>query len=183
MKIIATLTDKDFALETTTFCKPKIRIGARGIVMNQQKQMAVLNKMQKNEYKLLGGGVDSSETPKQAFIREVAEEAACQVNNVSYLGIIKEEQSRDNFKQNSYVFYADANNFTNNFQYTIKEQIEGAHLLWMPPQEALKRMEDCLNDLVGSVYDDVYRSRFMVLRDINIIKYFLNQNLKNTCDF
>lgn len=35
-------------------------------------------------------------------------------------------------------------------------------------------MKNCLDNLNDSKYDNVYRSRFMVLRDIKILEKYLN---------
>ena len=77
MKCINKLTDEDFGLDIVPFDNPRHRYGARGIVFNKDNKIAVLNKTLKNEYKLVGGGIEEDEDPTKAFKREVLEEAGC----------------------------------------------------------------------------------------------------------
>ena len=57
---------------------------------------------------------------------------------------------------------------------TEKEKNEGAKLLWVEPKEALKLITECYDKLLSSNYDDVYDTRFVVLRDRKILEYYLN---------
>lgn len=58
MKCIGILKDEDFGLESVEFNNPRIRYGARGIIIIEDGKIAIFNKSNKNEYKLPGGGVD-----------------------------------------------------------------------------------------------------------------------------
>ena len=71
MPDIKIITDKDFNLDAVELNNPRIRIGARGLVFNNDNKIAILNKKNKNEYKLVGGGVEENEEPQVAFKREV----------------------------------------------------------------------------------------------------------------
>ena len=51
MKCIKIITDEDFNLEVNEFDNPRIRLGARGIVFNDKKEIAILHKVYKNEYR------------------------------------------------------------------------------------------------------------------------------------
>lgn len=75
MICIKKITDEDFGLNSIPFDNPRKRLGARGIVFNNEGKIAILNKTLKNEYKLVGGGIDENEDPTIAFKREVMEEA------------------------------------------------------------------------------------------------------------
>lgn len=50
---------------------PKLRLGARGIVIREYGKIAIFNKSNKNEYKLPDGGLEGEEKPEEAFKREV----------------------------------------------------------------------------------------------------------------
>ena len=106
MKCIKTITDEDFDLKIKNFNNPRTRLGARGIVFNDKNEIAILNKANKNEYKLVGGGIKENEDPTVAFKREVLEESGCKIDIDDFLGIIKEEKSQDNFIQTSYIYVA-----------------------------------------------------------------------------
>ena len=168
------ISDKDFNLEEIELDNPRKRIGARGLVFNEFGEIAVFNKQKKNEYKLPGGGVENSENPQEAFAREVFEETGCSIKDIECIGIIEEIQSQENFCQQSYVFISKVNEIGKELYLTQKEKDEGARLLWLNPQKALKMMRECIELLKASNYDSVYRSRFMVLRDCKILEEYLS---------
>ena len=106
MPDIKIITDKDFNLDAVELNNPRIRIGARGLVFNNDNKIAILNKRNKNEYKLVGGGVEGNEDPQVAFEREVLEEAGCKIKIDDLIGTIREERTHNNFIQTSYIFTA-----------------------------------------------------------------------------
>ena len=128
MKCIKVLTDEDFGNEIKEFNNPKIRYGARGIIFNEKNEIAILNKSNKNEYKLIGGGVKEFEDPIKAFKREALEESGCVIEIDDFLGTIKEEISQNNFMQTSYVYVAHVIKDTKELNLTKKENDEGAKL-------------------------------------------------------
>ena len=172
MKIIFKLTDEDFNLDIKPFDNPRCRMGARGIVLNDEGKIAVLNKSKKNEFKLIGGGIENNEDPEVAFKREVLEEAGCEVEIDELLGIVIEEKSQDNFKQTSYVFLSHVTNDTKELHLTKKEIEEGSKLLWMDIDDALNSIKNSENNLVSSKYENVYHTKFIVRRDYKILKYY-----------
>ena len=48
MNHIKILTDKDFGLDELELTNPRVRFGARGIVFNKDKKIAILKKKNKN---------------------------------------------------------------------------------------------------------------------------------------
>ena len=136
--------------------------------------MAILNKQSKNEYKLVGGGIEKDEDPATAFQREVLEETGCQIEIVNFLGITEEYKSQDNFRQTSYVYVANVINDTGNINFTQKEIDEGSKLLWLDINDALKLIKESENKLVSSKYESVYHTKFIVRRDYEILKYYID---------
>lgn len=176
IKQIAVITDQDFGIEKRSHNVPALtRMGARGIVINEKNEIAILNKTLKNEYKLVGGGVEEGEDPASAFSRECMEEAGVELSNIKLIGTVLEDKSQENFKQLSFVFIAEKHGKSRALNLTKAEREEGARVLWMRPLDALKKMQGCLKELRASKYDSVYRSQFMVRRDIEILKYYLNE--------
>lgn len=175
MNIITEITDEMFGIKTIPFNNPKIRYGARGIVKREDEKIAVFYKRNKNEYKLPGGGIDNKETPEEAFEREVIEEIGCKIKNIELLGITKELKSKENFKQISYVFSSIVTEDTKITKMTQKEIDEGGTLIWLKPQEALEKIQNCASNLKSSQYDSVYRTRFMNYRDTEILKYYIKK--------
>ena len=175
MNCIRVLVDEDFGLKSVEFNNPRIRKGARGIIINSDGKIAVFNKASKNEYKLPGGGIDEGENPEEAFKREALEETGCEIEIINSLGTIEEHKSLDNFKQTSYIFVAKVVNDTHKLNLTQKEKDEGAQLLWVDDTEALKLITDCYDKLKESKYENLYHSKFIVLRDSFILRYYMNE--------
>ena len=176
MNILFKLTDKDFGLEPTEMKDCKIRIASRGIVIRDDGKIAIQYKTNKNEYKLVGGGMEENEDPNITFKREVLEEAGCEIEIISQLGIIVEYRSLKNLKQISYIFVSKVIKELHKLALTEKEKKEGAKLLWLEPKEALQLIIDCYDKLIASEFENVYSTRFVVLRDRKILEYYINKN-------
>lgn len=56
MICIRKITDEDFGLESIPFVNPRCRLGARGIVFNNENKIAILHKNLKNECCVLENG-------------------------------------------------------------------------------------------------------------------------------
>lgn len=179
-KIIDIITDETLNLESKKINNPIIRYASRGIVFNELGEIAVINKKAKNEYKLPGGGIENLETKEEAFYREIFEETGCKVKILDYLGIIIEEKGLTNFKQISYVFVAEVLEDTKKLHLTIKETEEKTTLLWKNIVDAYQLIKNSQENLVGSKYDSLYKSLFMVLRDQLILDYYLKNKEKNS---
>lgn len=173
MNLLFKITDKDFGIEPQEMNNYRLRVAARGIVIRNDGKIAIQNKSNKNEYKLVGGGMEENEDPTIAFKREVLEEAGCEIEIIKQLGITEEYKSLQNLKQISNIFVAKVINDIHKLNLTEKEKSEGAKLLWVEPKEALQLVTDCYDKLLPSAYDDVYDTRFVVLRDRKILEYYL----------
>lgn len=179
MNCIKTLVDEDFGLNSVEFNNPRVRLGARGIIINEKGKIALFNKANKNEYKLPGGGIDEGENPEEAFKREALEETGCEIEIIKFLGTIEEHKSLDNFKQTSYIFIAKVISNKNKLNLTQKEKDEGARLLWVEDTEALKLITECYDKLKESKYENLYHSKFIVMRDKYILNYYLEAKKNN----
>ena len=173
MKLICKITDKDIGENYIEMKNPKLRLGARGIVIREDGKVAVFNKSNKNEYKLPGGGIEGEEKPEEAFKREVLEETGCEVEIIQNLGTTEEYKSLNNFKQISYVFIGKVLRDTKQLNVTKKEKEEGAKLLWETPEKALELITECFDKLVASKYSSIYSTKFVVLRDRRILEEYL----------
>ena len=138
MNLICKITDKDIGKQPIEMDNPRLRLGARGIVIREDGKIAIFNKSNKNEYKLPGGGLEGEEKPEEAFKREVLEETGCEVEIIECLGTTEEYKTFDNFKQISYVFVGKVIKDTKQLNVTQKEKEEGAKLLWETPENGLK---------------------------------------------
>ena len=174
MELICKITDEDIGEKIINMENPKLRLGARGIVIREDGKIAVFNKSNKKEYKLPGGGLEGKEKPEEAFKREVLEETGCEIEIIETLGTIEEYKSLNNFKQISYVYVGKVRKDTKQLNLTEKEKDEGAKLLWETPKKALELITDCFGELVASKYASIYSTKFVVLRDRRILEYYLS---------
>lgn len=175
-RLICKITDKDIGENFTEMENPKLRLGARGIVIREDGKIAIFNKSNKNEYKLPGGGLEGKEEPEKAFEREVLEETGCKIEIIESLGTTEEYKSLNNFKQISYVFIGKVLTDTKQLNVTEKEKEEGAKLLWETPEKALQLITECFDKLIASRYDSVYSTKFVVLRDRKILERYIEMN-------
>lgn len=175
MNLIYKVTDKDLGEKEMDMQNPRVRLAARGIVIRENGKIAIFNKTNKNEYKLPGGGIEGNEPPEEAFYREVLEETGCKVEIIKSLGIIEEHKSLSNYKQISYVFVSKVKEDTGKLELTDKEKDVGAKLIWEYPSKALELISNCYDKITGSIYDDLYETKFIVLRDRKILEYFLEK--------
>lgn len=179
MICIKRITDEDFGLECVPFVNPRCRFGARGIIFNNENKIAILYKKMKNEYKLVGGGIDENEDPTKAFKRECLEETGCVVEIDDCLGTTEELKTQDDFKQTSYVYIAHVINDTGHPNYTKQEIGEGSEILWLDIDDAMKVIQDSEEKIVASKYDgdkSVYHTKFIVRRDYEILRYYKNHS-------
>lgn len=181
MKCIGKITDEDFNLELIAFDNPRHRYGARGIIFNESNQIAILYKKAKNEYKLIGGGIEENEEPSMAFQREAYEEAGCLIDIDDCLGTFEELKSQDNFKQTSYIYVAHTIETGKQLHLTSKEVGEGSQLLWCSLDEAIELIKNSEDKLLPSKFESpmsVYHTKFVVHRDYEILQYYKKFILK-----
>lgn len=177
MNCIKILTDEDFSLNSIPFNNPRLRYGARGLVFDKDGYIAILHKRNKNEYKLVGGGIENNEEPEETFKREVLEEAGVSLKNIKFIGTIEEHKSLDNFKQISYVYVANVDNY-NVINFTQEEINEGSELLWLSIEEALNLIHNCEEKLIAPEYETIYHNKFIVRRDYEILKFYKDNYIK-----
>ena len=174
MELICKITDEDIGEKSTNMENPKLRLGARGIVIREDGKIAVFNKSNKNEYKLPGGGLEGEETPEEAFKREVLEETGCEVEIIKKLGTTEEYKSLNNFKQISYIFVGKVLKDNKQLNVTEKEKDEGAKLVWETPERALELITECYDKIIASKYSSIYSTKFVVLRDRKILEKYIS---------
>lgn len=176
MSMLFKIIDEDIGEVSKSMDNPRLRLGARGIVLREDGKIAIFNKSNKNEYKLPGGGIEENEGPEEAFKREVLEETGCKVEIIKELGTTEEYKTLDNFKQISYVFVGKVLEDTKQLNVTQKEKDEGARLVWETPENALKIITESYDKLVASKYESVYHTRFIALRDRKILEYYIKHS-------
>ena len=176
MKLIAKITDTDIGEKVYEINTPTTRKAVRTILLNDSGEIALLHKAKKNEYKLIGGGIENQETIEQALMREVLEESGCEISILEELGYVKEYRTLNNFFQISYVYVAKVSKNTGKLHLTEQEKDEGAELCWYKPEIALKQINDSYENLSPSKYDSLYDLKIIIKRDSCILKYYIENN-------
>jgi len=119
---------------------------AEGIVYNDEGKIALI-KVGKYHYHVLpGGGIESNETPYEAFIREVREETGAQIKDIVGLGIIIEYMNERKLKRVTYCFSSSVDKLLGPPKFTKEEMEEEYQLQWVYPNQALHLIE---NDYVN----------------------------------
>ena len=180
MECIIKINDKDIGEKIYKTNELNIRRAVRTILFNERGEIAILHKKNKNEYKLVGGGIEENENMEEALIREVNEEAGCEIQNVVELGYVEELRTLNNFMQISYVFISRVEKDKKRLNLTEQEQDEGAELCWFLPEIALKKIKECYDKLIPSKYSNLYNSRMVIKRDELILEYYLKNKERTT---
>lgn len=173
MNFIGKISDADIGEEEKICENPNIRIAVRVILINKDNEIAILHKKNKNEYKLVGGGVDEGESYEDALKRETLEESGCKIEILRELGYVEEFRNKMNFKQISYVYIAKVVEDTKTLHLTQKEIDEGAEICWFKPVEAFKKISKCYDKVKASEYSSVYSSKIVIKRDMCILNKYL----------
>ncbi len=172
MRVIGHITDKDIDVVDSSGFNVKrdmvTRLAARAVVLDNEGKVAVLYVNRKNQYKLPGGGIDEKESIHQGLLREIKEEAGCDVEIEKELGMIIEErhdvEEELGLFQMSFCYVCKLKGQKVTPQFTKKEIKNGFELKWMDPEEALR--------LNSQIQYDKYRSKFIQKRFEMILKNF-----------
>lgn len=77
MKLIKIIQFKDLKIEDTD--KFKVRLAARAVVFDNDKNVGILYVGKYNYHKLAGGGLEGDEVIQEALKRECLEEIGCSI--------------------------------------------------------------------------------------------------------
>jgi 8-oxo-dGTP diphosphatase len=140
----------------------KYREAARAIVFDENKLIALLHATKNFYYKLPGGGVEKGEDVKTALERECKEEIGCEVEVLGELGSIVEYRKKYGLKQISFCFIAKLVGEKQAPALTQDEIDEGFETVWLPYDEALKKVKEST--------PTIYEGPYMVTRDTVLLE-------------
>lgn len=164
MKLIYKLTDADFDGGNRTFLNKISRFASRGILFDNDFNVAMIHMSRNGCYKLPGGGIEKNETREDAFLREIREETGYSAKIIGELGYIEEHKLRNKFMQRSYCYIAKAGQSKSDIMLSNNEKKLGFEVAWMSLDEALIAMKNSLEIC------DEYTMNFMLLRDKLIVE-------------
>ncbi len=128
---------KDF--DSKNYCetwKKYSRNAVRAIIIRNGK-IALVKSLKEGFYKFPGGGMEDGETHTDTLIREVLEETGLKIipQTIREFGMIREIRkslfrSDEIFEQNSYYYFAEAEDFVCETNLTEKEKELGYVLEW-----------------------------------------------------
>lgn len=163
MKLIATLTDKNFTdSETRSASEPRITV--RTILLNEAGKIALMYTSKYNLYSFPGGGVDEGETLEEALRREVLEETGCYCEIVAELGYIYENRGSMDYTQESYYYITKKLGEAISPILTEDEVNNGTSYNWYTIEE--------VDRLLMISAHETMQQKFLQARDIAVLKEF-----------
>lgn len=139
------------------------RLAARGIVFDQNNNVAILPVSNHNYYKLPGGGIEQGEDKLAAFRRECLEEIGWDIEVIAELGSIVEYRSEFSIIQTSYCYIGKVIGEKKGTALTKHEVSQGfKEPVWLPFEEAYK--------LVSTSEPNNYEGGFIKERDTLILE-------------
>jgi 8-oxo-dGTP diphosphatase len=106
------------------------REAVRAVVMNGLSQVALLNVSKRGFHKLPGGGIEANEDKNGALVREVLEEAGCDIQIVAELGEVVEYRDEWRQVQTSFCYLAKQVGEQQQNSLTDKERKDGFEIVW-----------------------------------------------------
>lgn len=161
---IKKITDADVDSGDSIYQKRVNRYGARGLLFDEANRIALLLMDQNGYHKLPGGGIEESETPEEAFCREIKEETGCLCKIIDKIGIVEEHKGHNHFLHVSYCYAARKLSECRKLSFTENEKELGFHLVWMTYDNALEIMKRDYNNC------NDYDKKFMLFRELCILE-------------
>lgn len=165
MKLITTLDPNKVA--DTDLAGWSHRKAARAVVFDDAGNIGLLHVVNKNYYKLPGGGIDEGEDVFIALKRECREELGVDIEVGSELGQIIEYRTELKLHQESHCFMAKVKGEKGAPNFTGDEVTDGFETIWVSPNDAI----EFLNLKVTSNYG----GRFIIERDLCFLKEALRK--------
>ncbi|WP_304942172.1 NUDIX domain-containing protein [Vallitalea guaymasensis] len=114
---------------------------AAGIVLNDKKEIILMNLTNMYFHMLPGGGVDSNENVEEALYRELKEETGANVEIISELGIVVENLEQRKMKQITYFYLTKLVGDIQEPNFMPDELEQGYQVEWYSIDEAINILE------------------------------------------
>jgi 8-oxo-dGTP pyrophosphatase MutT (NUDIX family) len=164
MKLLTILNDENITDdEIETY---KHRRAVRVIVTDDENKIALVHAKIRGYYELPGGGVEADETLEEGAIREVKEEAGCDIKIISEVGIVKEYLRDKKLINETFCYKANVIGTKGNLNLMQDEIKEGKEMLWVSISEALSLLESTSEI---SLYATPMQVKYTKVRDISFL--------------
>jgi len=163
MELIAEISDKTLGFRPIKDVKYSVRKSSRAVILNKNKEVALIHSTKYNFYKLPGGGIEGSEGIEKAAEREAADETGYKIAIDKPLGTVIEYKDQKEAIQVSYCFLSHPVGKPKKLKLTESEKAKGQELSWV------KGLNTAIK-LVKSNKSDVYEAKYMVKRDSLILE-------------
>lgn len=163
MRLISEIMDSDFFGGDPEVMEYVSRHASRGVLINNELQVAMMEMTMLKLYKLPGGGVEEGEDNEGAFLREIREETGFDAIIIRELGYIDEHKNRNDFMQRSFCYIAKAVDLPGDVSLTESEIHLGMQVKWMQIKDAINHMINLVNNC------EDYSANFMLKRDLIIL--------------
>lgn len=131
------LTDADIGVgNVPQFVLQERRQAARVVVVDQVGHVALMFTGVLGYHKLPGGGMEPGEDSATAAIREVREEAGCDIDHIVPIGVLQERRGHNGLWQINYGFLGRVVGDKGKPQFTPKEVEEAFEVRWLPSIDA-----------------------------------------------
>lgn len=175
MQLIKEINHKDVSnSQITQPVSYNLRKASRAILINDKNEVALMHVVNRNFYKLPGGGVEDDEDIKQTLEREVKEETGCSAKILNEIGVVIEYRDELNFMQISYCFACQITSY-NKSNLTEKEIKDGFVLEFLDLDTAIQKMKEAIATI------EEYHGKFITRRDLAFLEEYKIQtrNPKN----
>lgn len=142
------------------------RDAARGVVVDTDGNVALLDNVKRKYFSVPGGGVEFGETTEEALVRECKEEIACDVRILREIGKTIEYRKQRNIVNISHAFLAVVLGEKGIPVPTGDEKEAGSVVIWVPVLKAIQLVASTpLSSDPAALY-----ANYVTLRDIAILK-------------
>ena len=165
---ISRITDENVGLENTGEDPANfvVKEGARALLLNEKKQVALIHSTNRGWYKLPGGGRENDELIYESLHREVLEETGYEIEKIRPLGNEMNIRSQWQMIGKVYLFLCRAKKFVG--KEPMQDEIEDGDVLeWFDSfDDAIAALESVKLDEI-----DFYGAYFFTRREIDTLKY------------
>jgi 8-oxo-dGTP diphosphatase len=138
MRILKVFNEEDISQEDIV--EFKHRRSVRGVVFDNEGYVALLHSRAKGYFEIPGGGIEGTESPEAAVVREMKEELGCDITEVQEIGITKEIRGEHELLNEAFGFIAHVDGEKGIPDFQEDEAEEDFVVLWLRPEEALRKL-------------------------------------------